>query len=480
MLVAMRAGAQTMHRGEVGSEQERRLAALTLAAHDSSEGSAPPVGRELGVALRTHWNSRFPSTLESGPAWTGRGNTTEGVVRVGLAWRGVTLRLAPSFWAAQNADVRLIPVGGANPYLDPMRPGSIDLPQQLGDGSAARMDPGQSVAQLTAYGARVALTSESARLGVGLSHSLLMSPDAPGFPRIEVGTSTPVATPFGDLAFTLAAGQLGQTGVAPERRTGSRSGSFAVGRWRPFRDDRLELGGARFYNRDWQGVRMQDLITPFGSLFFDAQTFGGAAADNQLMSLFGRVRAPAAGLELWAEFGVNDRQSDAREAVLELEHNSAWLFGVRRSWYGAPGTVWSVEATSASARIPSMNVFRGQAAFYEHAPVTQGHTNRGHLLGTRLLERTSGAEIRVDRHGPAGRIGLLLGTRDLANERALVTDEINLRREWSLVAEAWHANSRGLEWFARVGGIADLNRFRDGRDAYSAVLGTGVAWRWGR
>lgn len=431
------------------------------------------------LGVRSHYNSDFPSSVEGGAAWTGRGLTHVFVPDATLGWRWISLRFAPELWQTENRRIQLVAAYEAttNPFADPMRPSSIDLPQSLGVGAAGRLDPGQSSVAVTAFGFRSSLTSASRGIGAGGSHALLMSPDAPGFPRFEIGNAVPLRLPLGDVAFTLAAGQVGQTRWAPARRTGSRSVSFFEARWRPLRNDRLEIGGARLYHRDWQGIRLGDLLTPFGSLFFDAQTFAQGTPDNQLLAVFGRVVEPRSGVELRAEFGLNDRQTDARELAVELEHNSAWLFSLRREWDGRAGERWSVEATSASGRIPPIQVFRGQATFYEHAPITQGHTNRGHLLGSRLLERLGGAEIRVDRRNARHSAVVVIGTRDLANQRQLSVDENRLRREWSLITEWTFRRSRQLEWWARVGGIADLNRHPVHGDAYSAILGTGVTWR---
>ncbi|WKW12454.1 hypothetical protein Strain138_001747 [Pseudogemmatithrix spongiicola] len=451
------------------------FAAASLCLHPTALRAQ--VQTELAGTLRLHYNSGFPSNLEAGAAWTGRGLTTVLSPDLLLRWRGISLRVAPELWSAENRDLRLISAPGApNPYADPMRPTGIDLPQQLGPGRVARLDPGQSALVVEALGTRVALTSASRVVGAGERHAILMSADAPGFPRLEVGTAAPVTTPLGAFSLLLSAGQAGQTAWAPQRRAGSRSVAFFEGRWRPFIDGRLELGAARFYHRDWGGARLGDLLTPFGSLFFDAQTFGGGAADNQLLALFGRLRLRER-TEVWAEFGLNDRQTDAREAAVELEHNSAWLFGLRHRWTGMPGVSWTLEANAASGRIPPIEVFRPQATFYEHTPVSQGHTNRGRLLGTRLLERTGGAELRLTRGSRAGALSLIAGTRDLANERRLVVSEEALRREWSLLVEWTRRGRHGLEYFGRVGGIADLNRHPVFGDAYSAVVSTGLTWR---
>jgi hypothetical protein len=304
-----------------------------------------------------------------------------------------------------------------------------------------------------------------------------MSRDAPGFPRLEIGTAAPLRTPIGDFAGTLSAGQIGQTPWAPEERTGSRSGSFFEARWRPFADSTLEFGGARFYHRDWEGVRLDDLIIPFGSLFFDAQTFAGGAADNQLLSVFATARLASVGLELFAEFGLNDRQEDFRGFLVEAEHNSAWLLGLRRRWRAPNDVHWTLDATAVSGRVPAILQFRGQATFYEHSPVRQGHTNRGQLLGTRLLERTGGAELVLERATSAGATRVLLGTRDLQQSRSLAVPEARLRREWSVITESEHRQSEHWSLFTRAGLIADLNRHPTFGDAYSVVLATGLTWR---
>lgn len=477
LLAPLTAAAQRPLGEDLGSEAERRRLSAALAGDSDSATSNPPA-LAASLGLRLNFNSAFPSSVEPGAAWTGRGATSTLQPRVAARWRGLTLVLAPELWSSANRPPRLIPgAPAANPYADAMRPCCIDLPQRLGPGAVARLDPGQSALELRALGARVAFTSAAVRIGPGLSHGILLSPDAPGFPRVEIGTSRPFRTPIGDFQGTLAAGEVGQTAWAPDRRTGSRSGSFLEARWRPLSNDNLELGGARFYNRDWKGARFRDLLAPFGSLFVDAQTFQGAAADNQLVSIFGVIRSPAAGFELWAEFGLNDRQTDFRELVVELEHNSAWLFGLRRAWLATDGALWSVEATGASAKIPPIERFRVQSIMYEHFPVTQGHTNRGHLLGTRLLERNGGSELRIDRQAARGRIGLILGTRDLSQDRALAVTEDRIRREWTAVAEWWRPEVGGLEWFARLGAIADLNRHPGRGDEFSAVVTTGVTWR---
>lgn len=433
----------------------------------------------LAASMRLYVNSGLPSLPDDGAVWAGRGASVATAVRWTWVTSHLTVRVAPVLWAAQNVPVSLIPPAESpgSPFADPLRPRRIDLPQRFGADPIARVEPGESEATMRMFGLRASLTSAARRIGIGEYHAIVMTPTAPGFPRLELGTDRPWRTPFGDFAGTLSAGRLPQTPWAPDHRTGARSGSFLEGRWRPFNDPRLELGFSRFYHQDWRGVRVQDLGIPFGSLFFDDQLYGNGAPDNQVGSVFGAVRIPTLGLEVWAEFGKNDRSLDTRDLSLELEHASAWLAGVKRSWTAASGAVWELHATAASAKLPSSVQNRPpRATFYDHNILTQGHTNRGQLLGSYLLERRGGAELRVLRRSPRRTVSVMAISRDMGQTLDLAVPGPRLRQEWSLFADVEQRGSGPWTLFTRAGLVADLNRHPVFGDAYNVVLATGLAW----
>jgi hypothetical protein len=484
----------------VGSEAERYLRTLsTLRDRDPVDWGIRGAGRvragALGVAgpwpvdttrrrvsLRgadaaLQVNTSLPTLRDDGAAWSGRGLNARATGMMSGAWGIVSFRLAPVLWWAQNVPVRLVPGANApNPYVDPQRPRTIDLPQVMGDGAVARLDPGESYLALTVRGARLALTSAAAQLGAGTHHSLILQGDGGGYPRLEAGLLDGWRTPLGVLNGQLAWGRLAQTPWAPLRRTGSRFGSHIVGTWRPPRGDRVEFGLVRFYHRDWFGIRARDLKVPFGSFFHDAQIAGEDDPDNQLAMLFGRVRVPEAGLEFFGEFGKNDRSVDSRDLLVELEHNSAWLAGFQKVWRGEEQRLWSVSATAASGRIPALIRLRPQASYYDHFPIRQGHTIRGQLLGTPLMEREGGAEVRVDRYTPGGRSAVILTTRALPNVREEAVPEDLVRQEWAAYVERLQFTAHGT-WFARVGAIADMGRWPDVGDGYNVSMTFGYSLR---
>lgn len=426
-----------------------------------------------GGRLEVGMNGTIPVPRDDGPAWSGRGLSVRSSPVVGGQWGPIRYRMAPELWWTANRSFALVPAG-PTPYSDPAKGGSIDLPQRFGPDALGRVDPGESHLALQWHGLRLAATTGALRVGTGSEQAILLQGGQGGFPRLEAGIPTGFGTPLGRFSGALGWGRLAQTPWAASRRVGARLGSYLVAAWTP-PGDRVDLGAARFYHRDWAGIRAKDLLVPFGSLFTDEQTLGLDAADNQLAVLFARVRAPAAGLEIFGEYGRNDRSVDARDVLVELEHNSAWLLGVQRVWHGSNGTLRSLTLSGASGRIPSVTRFRGQASFYEHSPLTQGHTMRGQLLGTSLLERDGGAELRMDWFDGAGARALVLTSRAMANERAEAITPVARRHEWGLWWEHDRWRRRG-RMSVRVGGVADLGRGPDAADAYGIHVGGSLTW----
>ena len=118
---------------------------------------------------------------------------------------------------------------------------------------------------------------------------------------------------------------------------------------------------------------------------------------------------------------------------------------------------------------------RGQSTFYDHARIAQGHTERGQLLGSFLMERANGVEMSVDRWGRHGREGLSLMYRAMSANLSDGVTQATARSQW--YAEANSVRFVGAqELFAKVGVVFDLNR-TPGRNASNTFLSLGVKLR---
>ena len=149
----------------------------------------------------------------------------------------------------------------------------------------------------------------------------------------------------------------------------------------------MEFGVARFYHRHWpKSLRLRDFGVPFGSLLFDPEVRGVGAADNQLLSGFAAIRVPKSGFELFGEFGRNDRSENLRDALVEPEHNSAWLLGLFKviGRDSLSDGFWTLRAEVGNGRVSALqDIGREQSTFYDHTTVTQGHTESDNSSGLR-------------------------------------------------------------------------------------------------
>ncbi|MEP6762755.1 MAG: hypothetical protein ABJB66_00525 [Gemmatimonadaceae bacterium] len=415
-----------------------------------------------GAALNVDWNSAFPWGGNDGAQWKGRG--VSGTLTTGFLfrWKPLTIRAEPILVYAQNSAFDVLPTesGTTNPFVDRMRPDRIDLPDRFGNNALQRLDAGESEIKLEAHGLTASLSNRNMFIGPAFKNALLVDANAPGFAHLSMGTSDGIYTPIGRFSGVITYARLAQSAFAPDKRQGSRLASATVISWRPPHANGVELGAVRFYHRDWpaDGLVLGDLKIPFGSFAHDRELFGAQAPDNQLLSLFGRLVSVQAGLELFVDYGRNDRGSSKRDLTVEPEQNAAWsvgflkVVGQRNSEH-----FWTTRAEYLNGRVTSIEVFRPQATFYEHFTITQGHTNLGQLLGSPLLERTGGFEVAVDRWGKGGKLGAMLQERSMPLTLGVGVPANAARAQWALQLNGTQ-HVRNMEYGMRAGVVWDFNR----------------------
>jgi len=434
----------------------------------------------LPATVEASYNSAFAWGFNDGAAWQGRGTNTIATLGFGARWRWLSLRVQPMWFSAENRAFALLgdTARGANPFVDQQRPGGIDLPQRFGRARYTRTDPGQSEVRADVGLLTVGLSTMNEFWGPGVRQSLLMGSNSAGFPHVFVGSSRALRTPVGRLSGRVTYGKLAQSDQAPAAPSRTRLGSGIIATWQPPGGSGFEFGAARFYHRAWpdSGLKLDDLKAPLGSLFNDAQFRSGSTADNQLATVFMRWRAEDDGFEVFGEFGRNDRSADARDLTVEPEHNSAWLLGFVKTFQARNDGLWMLRSELVNGRVTELQTIgRGQATFYEHAPITQGHTQQGQLLGSYLLERSGGLELSVDRWTPRGRRGVSVMYRAMPADQTAGVQQATARAQW--YAEASAVRFVGAqELFAKGGVVFDLNR-TPGRDVTNGYLSLGARLR---
>jgi hypothetical protein len=452
-------------------------------------------GASIGVQLlrpsaRLIANSGFPFGMNDGPVWAGRGLTT--VLRAGaLVLAGpVTVRVEPIAFRAENNGFPLVDNGGTGDarFRDPVSPTFIDLPQRFGTGAYQRVDLGESELRVDAPGVAVGVSNAMQSWGPGVTHPLILGPNGPGFVHAFVETSRPLPIFIGRLHARLVSGRLEQSRYSPTTGAASRrNGTGVVASFLPRGLDGLEVGGSRFFHSGWSGWGdlVSGLRTPLNGLLLKRGRFGvddttsaQFLPDNQLASLFLRWAFPQAGFEFYGEYAREDAAVDLRDLLAEPDHSSAYMLGFRRLLHRRGNDLALVRGEFVNARITQLTRVRPQAPFYTHTGFTQGHTNRGEVLGSvAALGSGSGLNLGADFYSARGRTSVdfnRLPRLVAPDEGAANLGRVDVQHALTLERTVF---VRGLDLVGGVTGVWELNR-NYGRDAFD--LGATLGVRLGR
>ncbi|HEU4882877.1 MAG TPA: capsule assembly Wzi family protein [Longimicrobium sp.] len=371
--------------------------------------SAPPAVRVRGVRPQADlvFNSAFPQGTNDGAVWAGRGLTASasaGVeVRVG---RALSLRIEPLVFWSQNREFPLLVDDRPDSlrFIDPYYPGQIDLPQRFGDESFVRVDPGQSTLRLDVVGVAAGISTANQQWGTAVDQTLLLGPNAAGFPHAFLGTARPVNVGLGRVHGRVVWGSLGQSDYSDVHGHGSRrlmTGFVAV--FLPARMTGLELGLGRFFHEPWPegGVEAQDLLRPVET-FFRESLEGRNEPENQLAAAFFRWTLPGERFEFYGEYLREDHNYDLEDLIMEPDRSSGYVLGGRKVWRRG-GSLRTLRAEWVNTARSHLNQGSGQALPYHHFATRQGHTVGGQLLGSPAAYGGGGSVVALESFTPRGR-----------------------------------------------------------------------------
>jgi hypothetical protein len=354
------------------------------------------------------YNSSFPITYNDGAVWAGRGVTVVANGGGSVSAGPFTLTVAPIFFSTENERFTLAANGltGDGRFADWLSPGRVDLPQRFGDRAYSQIDPGQSSARIDLFNIALGVSTANQFFGPATDHPIILGNNAAGFPHLFVGSSTPMRLwRLGSMHGRVFWGKLSESRFSPLASSGySRLGSGIVGVFQPSGIPGLELGGTRFFHllQTRFTLNKTELLRPLGAHETGTPQDQVSVADNQLGSLFARLVLPNDGVEVYGEFGHEDYNRDLREFFFFLDHDSAYLLGLRKLWRG-DGTITSVRAEVLNSRVTHIALSSNQALWYEHTAVLQGHTNGGQALGSAAGHGGGGSVLAVERYGRRGR-----------------------------------------------------------------------------
>lgn len=355
------------------------------------------------LRLGATFNTSYPYGANDGPVWAGRGLTS--IVSGGFA-AGVgpiSMAIDPLAFRANNTAFDLLPNGLSGPQAFNHGTNStiVDYPQRFGDKPYSRVDPGNSSVRFDSHFLTFGASTANEWIGPATENPYILGNNAPGFPHLFLGTGEPLSIWIGQIHARVMWGRLYQSDYSPV--TGSTRFTYDTARGRiisggtirlttsgelvflPRGLPGLEVGAARFFH-------VPNTVDAPNSAFWrkavrvlflkNEQAQGDIGGfDNQEASIFFRWAFPHAGLEVFGERGFEDQFYDIRDLILNPDHEREYMLGFQKILRTSPNRIDILRLEVVNYQESSVARNRGEGGIYLHSTLTQGHTNRGQLLG---------------------------------------------------------------------------------------------------
>ena len=286
----------------------------------------------LPIDLFQQYNSATPFGYNNGSML--KANGYQQMARAGIfaSVGPLQIQLQPEFVYSQNSN-----------YPVTAKYGSATL------GPQRRQYPGQSSISLNLNALSVGISTENHWYGPGISNSLLMSYNAPGFVHLYLGTHRPLRTVVGSFEWSLLAGRLSEDSTFAYENSAMHRFSFPqrtmyynglvlsyhpkwipgmhVGFSRAFVANEPDLGTAAYANSGFVDKYLPVFSVVQKQNILQSEDQKGR---DQQISLFLRWVLPQEHFEWYVEYGWNDHSLNARDFIMGPSHSSAYLAGMKK------------------------------------------------------------------------------------------------------------------------------------------------------
>jgi len=410
-----------------GAPTDGFLLRSTSSLLEHTDTTGIPGWRRLSPSARFIFNTGMPVSANDGPLWAGRGPST--ITTFGARYARGRLRvvIAPQLVLASNSDWHVrdtvvfwsphpAPARASRAYTFSWYQGqfSIDLPLRYGDRAVRIIDPGQSSIYLKLGRTDVGAGTENQWWGPGIRNALVLSNTAPGFFHFFLRSGRPWQTRVGSVEWRWIVGGLAESryfDAIPDNDL--RSLSAAAVTLQPWFSRNLTLGASRSVMgtaTGWGQVPLRWFEVFHGTdrtteqLAWDDP--GSPGGREQIMSLFFRYVMPAAGSEVYWEWGRTELPASLRDFLVAPNHTQGYTVGVQWSRpIAREGARFRVQGEITTLEQSATFRDRPIGTWYSSRRVVQGYTHRGQMLGAAIGPGSSAQWLALDYLAPAWALG---------------------------------------------------------------------------
>jgi hypothetical protein len=251
--------------------------------------------------------------------------------------------------------------------------------------------PGQSSVRFDLNKISLSASTQNLWWGPGISNSMLMSNNAPGFFHYSISSNRPLKTFLGNFQFQIISAILKQdSSQGFEHRNlkklnlqnRNRAYNALTFTFQPVIMKNITFGLTRaFQNLAENNIVgfVPKYLPVLGSFFGSA--YNDTINRDQILSFNTRWVFPKNHAEVYFEFGYNDAKDNFRDLMLDMSHASGYIFGFKKLSYLNKMDYLDFGAeVIRMAQTPSY-LMRNAGNFYEHGRMTEGYTHNNQILG---------------------------------------------------------------------------------------------------
>ena len=343
----------------------------------------------------TLYNSTVSRSYNDGPIWNGKGLNswfTTGVM--GKLRTGensyFSYTFSPIVHYSQNAAFDIPQqLFDKSQYSYPFYE-RLDQVERYGNASIFKVDPGQSEVKYVYRNVAAGFTTQNEVWGPALFNPILMSQQAAGIPRFNIGFNRPIDTKIGRLEGKAFWGVLRESDYYDSNPNNNRRYITGfTGGYEPSFVKGLNLGLHRVMYRLWErnALGVKDVFATFVHTSPDYNTpLNGIVTNDeydQMASVTIRWNRPELGLEIYAEYARNDFPGGFKEFGRNPDRSAAFILGFSEAFELNNGNTLKLvyENTDLSAnQLQIVSIF-SSPTYYVHYSIAHGYTQNGQIIG---------------------------------------------------------------------------------------------------
>ena len=344
--------------------------------------------KSYGVDFFNSYNTKAPFGQNDGALWQGRGYNSAISGGFRLEGFGFELTLRPQYSYSQNLPFEIMPSSWGNGfgYIS----GCCDAPQRFGEDTLSYFDWGDSEIRWSWNCFTLGFGTQSMWLGPAEINALLLSNNAPTFPKFDAGIRrTEVYLPFtdiylGDIEGRMVLGKLHESDYFDTDPTNDENMYllYSLSYAPPFFPG-FSLGFNKVCIAPWNGDYTKYYLNPF----YHGNRLGNVGEDQKASFMFD-YSLPLTNTDFYAEIGVDDYPSKGLsfyEYARYPFHTMTYTVGGKQGFkVGKDKQNYLVVNFEWNCTEPSQDyqIWGGAYNFGNHYQIKQGYTNRGQWLGS--------------------------------------------------------------------------------------------------